>query len=320
MIASKVRQHFLIPRDPSACWRDFEPLLSGLSDESPMRAVAMSFRASLASAISVVALPFQFANASVRSSHYQRIHTAERIEAEAQRLEDSFRSGTSKSVTEDHYVNQAAKRAQAKMSAFAGSEEGMATLAKDTCDFLLRSLQFGMQESAQVLLQQGVVLVWSVFEVFCRDTFELLINSSPELGVRLITSDKKTPWSELKRVPLELLLSHGLDLSNQLGTVLLEKQDFSKLTTIKTAFNALFPGESQLHDSLGSRELWMLNQRRHVVVHRRGVIDRAYLSATGANLCVGTTIKVEPRDLESAMSTVIATGTVILEAAIKAQN
>jgi hypothetical protein len=43
------------------------------------------------------------------------------------------------------------------------------------------------------------------------------------------------------------------------------------------------------------RSLWILCQRRHLILHRRALVDRKYLRATGENLQLGSQLQIAPR-------------------------
>jgi hypothetical protein len=96
---------------------------------------------------------------------------------------------------------------------------------------------------------------------------------------------------EAERLTVDTLLQHGFDLSARLGSVLIEQQDFSRLQTIKAAYAVLYP-RAELAEALGRKDLWELYQKRHLIVHRRGIIDQAYLDATGRAEAVGTELSL----------------------------
>jgi hypothetical protein len=92
---------------------------------------------------------------------------------------------------------------------------------------------------------------------------------------------------------------------------LVKQQEFSDLKTIKAVFAVLFPSNTDLNHALAQRDLWMLYQRRNLVVHRRGVIDQAYLDATGEILTTGTRLVVSPEAFEIAVRVVVSAATAV---------
>jgi hypothetical protein len=289
----EMRRHFLVPPSEEQIFAEFD--VASLRLRPEYQTVANAFHHSLSSALSTVAIPFELAAAGVEQSHFQRIHIAARIRARAYDWDDA------RTHTEAH----------SGMHEFVHSEEGRNALIKGTCEFLLASLKRGLEAAAHELLQQGLVLVWSAFEVLCRDVFETLLNGDPE-KVRVLTRDPTTRRRfEAERLPLGTLIQHGFNLSARLGTVLVGQQDFSDLPTIKAVYGALYPGSSELSEALASRDLWTLYQRRHLVVHRGGVVDKAYLNASGETYTIGTRLIVTPLDFERAVSVVVSAGTAL---------
>ena len=80
---------------------------------------------------------------------------------------------------------------------------------------------------------------------------------------------------------------------------------------MKAVYSVLVPTNTSLNHALADRELWMLYQRRHLIVHRRGVVDQAYLDATGETFTIGTHLTVTPDDFEKALSVVVSAGTAL---------
>jgi hypothetical protein len=300
-----MRAHFLVPASPEAIFTELDAGAVALRAE--YQAVAKAFRHSLASALSTVAMPFALASASVEQSHFQRIHIAERIRARSLD-EDDLQAGEDLEAVRER---EAHSKANSRMREFIESQDGRDVLIRDTCGFLLASLKHGLEPAAQELIQQGLVLVWSAFEVFCRDAFETLLNGDPAKVRILINHPTTRKRFEAERLPLDTLFQYGFDLSARLGSVLVGQQDFSDLQTIKAVFAVLFPGSTELNRALAERDLWTLYQRRHLVVHRRGIIDQAYLDATGETLTIGTRLVVGPRAFETALSVVGSAGTAV---------
>jgi hypothetical protein len=70
---------------------------------------------------------------------------------------------------------------------------------------------------------------------------------------------------------------------------------------------------------LGHKDLWILNQRRHLIVHRRGVIDREYLEKTGETLEIGDLLTVTPQEITGYFGRVRDAGVAILDALAEQQ-
>jgi hypothetical protein len=309
-----MRAHFLVPAQPDEVCAELDAAAVPLSPE--YQRIANNFRHSLASTLSTVSMPFALAYTSAYRSHFQRIHMAERIRA-LPLDEDAPQPGEDLGAVQEREAlrdREAFTKADIRMDEFVESEDGKNALSRDTCEFLLTSLKHGLEPATQELIQQGLVLLWSAFEVFCRDTFETLLNGNPAKVQALINHPSTRKRFEAERLPLDTLLQHGFDLSARLGTVLVSQQDFTDLRAIKAVFAVLFPGGTDLNSALARRELWTLYQRRHLVVHRRAVIDQAYLDATGETSPIGTRLVVKPQAFEAALGVVVSAGTELVRA------
>jgi hypothetical protein len=300
-----VRAHFLVPASTEEICAELDAAAEPLRPQ--YQTVVKALRHSLASTLSTVAMPFSLASASIEQSHFQRIHIAERIRARSLD-ETAVQPGEDLEALRERHAH---KKANNRMRDFVESEDGRNALIRDTCGFLLASLKHGLEPAAQELTQQGLVLVWSAFEVFCRDAFEALLNAEPAKIQTLINHPTTRKRFEAERLPLDTLVRYGFDLSARLGSALVGKQEFSDLRTIKAVFAVLFPGRTELTQALAQRDLWMLYQRRHLIVHRRGVMDQDYLDATGESLAIGTRLVVSPRAFETSLGVVVSAGTAV---------
>lgn len=300
-LIGRVREYFVIPPSEAEILGMFDGAAGALRPE--YQTVARAFRHNLMAALSTVTMPFTFAAASAEQSHFQRFHMAERI-----------RSGMDPKEPDPELEQAAYEKARTRMQEFVASAEGNNAIVSGTCGFLLGSFEHGLESAAQELVQQGLVLVWSAFEVFCRDTFEAFLNLNPAKAKLLMDDATARKRFDAQKLPWETLFQHGFDLSTRLGSVLVGQQDFSDLPTIKLVFTTLFKGDAEIVRTLAEKDLWLLYQRRNLIVHRRGVVDRTYLDLTGETLSVGSRLAVNPDAFETALAVVIASGTATAQA------
>ena len=167
--------------------------------------------------------------------------------------------------------------------------------------------------AARELTRQGVVLTWSAIEVLSRDAFVHLLNSKPQLSDALLAEQFNRKRFATDRTEWQTLASYGFDLSGKLGSYLISKADLSNVPAIRAAYTALFPGAVQLRSCLSDERLWHLSQKRHLIVHRRGIVDDAYIGATGTGLKVGDVLWAAPAEVEEAIEAAMALGAELLE-------
>ena len=63
------------------------------------------------------------------------------------------------------------------------------------------------------------------------------------------------------------------------------------------------------------RRLWTIAQRRHLIVHRRAVVDNDFLKNTGEQLALGEKLRVSPAELEDSLTVIRDVGTSLLSVA-----
>lgn len=216
------------------------------------------------------------------------------------------REGESEQEYKLRQDSTARETAAGQMKEFLSSPDGMNHLIGDTCQFLLRALKDDtLSAAAGELLLQGVVLCWAALELAARDGFVAFLNMNPSFTARLLADPVAKRRFMLSKVSLDTLAAHGFDLSQKMGTVLSEQQDFSDVTSIKAVYEALFPEDGQLKSALDQADLRLVCERRHLVVHRRGVVDATYIKNTGCRQSPGERLKVTPEELETHIKTCV---------------
>lgn len=261
--------------------------LESVSDVVP--GIGGAFVANLKGTISTLCVPVTLAMASAQQWRFRQLSIAEHI-----------RSGADPDANpDDPALIRARKQAKDKWEAEARSTVGIDHMADSACEFLL-SLheQESVRIAAKELLRQGTALLWSAFEILSRDLFACLVNSDPMLGKLLLESPDGRRVFQLKALELDTLASYGFNISSSLGSILVSRQDLSDLRTIKCVYGLLFPENAEVREALATRELWMLAQRRHLIVHNRGIVDQRYLDNTGDRVAVGDELQLDPNVVE----------------------
>jgi len=143
-------------------------------------------------------------------------------------------------------------------------------------------------------LRQALVLLWGTFEIFANDLAEFLLNVAPEL----IGSDHERSAEVLRslkargvsKAAIEELRGHS-----QPGTALVETRRLQSFTAIRSFFEATLGLDASANEALSSSDLLDLEQRRHVIVHRAGIVDSSYVAKTRSKQLPGEVIDVSPR-------------------------
>lgn len=292
-LANSVREVFLVPPsfDKSAA------VLIERVELLPTRRkeIAQAFLENLNGVIRTLSIPFTYTHSQVHSLHWQRFLMAERIRARSLPNENERESA-------------ARSNAKSKFEEFLAEENG-----RKVADEVLGRLADLKEEpeslaAARELTRQGVVLIWSSFEVMARDLFVDLLNEHPSLADRLLAHAAGRKRFTVEKVDWQTLSSFGFNLSSSLGTLLAQRADLDDIQTIRDAFGALFPTAAKCNQSLADSRLWHLFQTRNLIVHRRGVVDQHYIEKTGITLPIGTHMWVTPAEIEDFFGAVVAAG------------
>ena len=296
--AQQIREVFLVPQDIGA---SSEQLLGrvpeGMGD---LRTIAEAFAESLHGVVRTLSIPFQYTYSQVHSLHWQRTLIAARI-----------RGGGAPDDAQQAEIDRS--NAKAKFDEYLRGE-GQTLLADEVVERLLQlKNEPEAFAAARELSRQGVVLTWSAIEVLARDAFVYLLNSKPQLSDALFADPFNRKRFATDRIEWQTLANYGFDLSGQLGSYLISKADLSNVPAIRAAYAALFPGAVQLRSCLLDDRLWHLSQKRHLIVHRRGIVDEAYVAATGTSMKVGDVLWAAPVEVEEAIEAAMALGAELLE-------
>jgi len=265
-----------------------------------LRTIAEAFSESLHGVVRTLSIPFQYTYSQVHSLHWQRTHIAARIRG----------GGTPDDAQQAELDRATAKENFEKYL----RGEGQKVLADEVVERLLQlKNEPEALAAARELTRQGIVLTWSAIEVLSRDAFVYLLNSKPQLSEALLAEQFNRKRFATERIEWQTLASYGFDLSGKLGSYLISKADMSNVPAIRAAFTALFPGSTQLRSRLSDERLWQLSQKRHLIVHRQGIVDEAFISTTGTNLKVGDVLWASPAEVEKAIEAAMALGVELVE-------
>jgi hypothetical protein len=194
------------------------------------------------------------------------------------------------------------------------SGRGAQDILIDTSERLARTLRdVDFARAAEDLLAETLVMTWGALEVLIADVVRCVVNREPSLALQLVSKD---PSKKHVRgtVSIETLASYDFSIKDLMGDLLFEEQKLDSLQRMRDIVSVLFPGASALHAALGNVEIYHLWQRRHLIVHRRGVVDDRFIKITGAGNRIGERLKVTPDKVRSAYTLVVSTGTKLLAA------
>lgn len=292
-LANSVREVFLVP--PS-----FDESVAVLIERVELlptrcKEIAQAFLENLNGVIRTLSIPFTYTYSQVHSLHWQRFLIAERIRARSLPNENERESA-------------ARSNAKNKFEVFLAEENGLKVADEVLSRLAALKEETDSLAAARELTRQGVVLIWSTFEVLARDIFIDLLNQYPSLADRLLANAAGRKRFAVEKIDWQTLSSFGFNLSSNLGTLLAQRADLDDIQTIRDAFGALFPNAVKCNQSLADSRLWHLYQTRNLILHRRGVVDQRYIENTGTTFPIDTHMWVTPAEIEDFFGAVVAAG------------
>lgn len=222
--------------------------------------------------------------------------------------------------------NESQEEASARIikQAHAAADEEMHTITQSEARFnhvfrrsiealLFDPFQQTTEKAAKELRYQTTVAIWSSIEVLLKDQLIEIINWKPELARRLATNEIARKRFELPKLNFDELEERNFNFQNCMGDLLIQQRDASDLLTLKAAVGAIW-GKGDLFNVLDSREIRLLNLQRHLIVHRRGIVDEKYLSLSGDQAQKGESVSIPPSSIVNFYRAAAKVGKIACEA------
>ena len=261
---------------------------AGLSAQTmaPIRA----FEGNLRAVVRILTLPYQLSGAAIQQRRIDQLYRAELIRSLD--LEDSSRDNSP-----ERHSAAMAKALEAFRAEFE-TEQGLKTYIEQAIADLSGRLHLDeITTAAADLLRQATSMTWTSLEILFRDLVTVVLNANPSLVPLLLRDDRARQILDLKRIDTEVLVDHGFDLKGKMGNIIGSHDALARLDTMRVLFRAFCPEEAAVSQMLDERELWLLAQQRHLIVHRRGIVDAQYLDNTGDSRQKGSLLAFTPTEV-----------------------
>ena len=266
-----------------------------------------AFEDNLRSVVRVLTLPFQLSGAAVQQRRLDQLYRAELIRSLD--LDDSSRDNSPE-------TNAAAMaKALSTFRAELETEEGIRGFRKQAKIDLSGRLHIAEITTASAdLLRQATSMTWTAFEVLFRDSVTTALNTNPTLVPVLLRDDRARQVLDLKRIDTEVIVGHGFDLKQRMGNIIGSHGALTRLDTMKITLRAMCPTKPAVARMLDDRQLWLLARQRHLIVHRRGIVDSLYVENTGDNRPIGSLLTLAPSEVVQQVLLVQGVGLAITRA------
>lgn len=294
--------HFYIPADENRVEIAFAPLLRTTPPE--FSHLVQSFKKNVAAVISTASMPFRIASANYSNRLFHQYLLAEKIRTLKTEFDDK---------SEQEKAQIAHNVAQNKYLQTMRSDEqryqGGIVILQDLESLLVDE---EMKLAVAELMRQSDALTWGILEVLANDLFINLLNQRPQLTEALLADERTKKRFQVRDMALPLS-TYSYDLSQHMGDVFGGLVKIDDIETLRTIYEVLMPSKAELLSLVRCSELWKLNQRRNLILHRRSVIDETYLSNTGDTLPLGAELMISPNQFEKDLTLVIRIGSLMLE-------
>jgi hypothetical protein len=143
------------------------------------------------------------------------------------------------------------------------------------------------------LMSLQLVAVWTIFETLAGDLWESALNAHPNilasLSGSMTANDKnaerpdpkhrppRTQKQQTRTLSLSTLQFHRFDISEKMGSVLLDEEaaSFLRLSNIRDAYvRAFSENHIDIRDAIYDHSLDALSICRNVIVHKAGICDQ----------------------------------------------
>lgn len=267
----------------------YAPLTELAKRHSPLSAALDVFRDNLNSAITVGSNPYHLTYAASIHRAYNARIVAARIQLSAGQIDrdelfaEANRLGEAqfeKDMTDGELPDQIDKE----------SLQMLATYIDSLAEF---------SSAAEELLRQVVVMSWGAFETLTNDLVRLLLNLGPSLAKDL---SRTAPYKDVlaSRSLLDALDAVGFDISQRMGDYLVREAALDSVEKIQHGLQPLLKSPSA-ETALKDKNLWRINKQRHLIVHRRSVVDSRYREQTGDTTPLGTKLVFDAPYVEASM-------------------
>ncbi len=210
-------------------------------------------------------------------------------------------------------ISGAQKEVYAKLEKLPSQPESIDALIRESSTALFfEGEEENIAIAAREIRYQAVVSIWSSIEVLLKDQLIHILNTYPGIASKLIEDESSRRRFDFPKLTFKELADYHFNLQGSMGELLLRSRDISDLHALKSAIKAIF-GADSLFAELNSEPVRLLNAQRHLIVHRRGIVDEKYLATSGESIDIGTHLEVTPLTVAKYFRAAITIGVVSIQ-------
>lgn len=119
---------------------------------------------------------------------------------------------------------------------------------------------------------------WSATETLYKDIMVETINKYPKVSIKRI--DKLLKKDGKSKIEIDEILNDDFILLDSLGDILFGQEVFSNLPRVQKYYSALFKLQSNISSIFEERDLILMKQIRHIIIHNKSLIDGKFIKYT----------------------------------------
>ena len=200
------------------------------------------------------------------------------------------------------YVKEHAEELKARSDELSKMDEK--TFTKEFSELVEPFVNLGLL-SEQTLREGAVVFAVAALEAFLKDVVSSEIRRRPS-AIRLFPDIEKS-------IDLRVIRQYGGKLRVPQGEEVARSLDWFHTNTIKSSFKRLFGIPNIFRSDDLEREINQLLQRRHLILHRGGIVDHEFKRNTGSRQPLGERIELPHQTVLRYIDQVRKLGTLISE-------
>jgi len=137
-----------------------------------------------------------------------------------------------------------------------------------------------------VYTEQALVTAVSASEVYFKDMLAEAIQSEKNILKRYLD----------KGIKVRRIVESNLDLSNNIGKLIVENMNFQILDNVQNEYNKVFGYD--ILSKQNFRNMKTIFSIRHAIVHRAGIVDSTFLFQTGLDYEIGVRVCFKRKEIQ----------------------
>lgn len=139
------------------------------------------------------------------------------------------------------------------------------------------------------------------------------VNMNPNLAHSILSSPKTKKYFPVNPFSIDSLYERGFDIKGSVGDMLFSEKRMGSIQMIIDVYSVITQRPDFVYQTFDNKTLRQLNQRRHILVHQRGLVDKAYLDNTRDGGVIGKHVTITGTNIEDYINIILGTSKKVIE-------